>query len=41
MLFSSSSEPTTMFSEYFREELLGQLVRATARGAKNILINSS
>ena len=30
-----------MFSEYFREELLGQLVRATARGAKNILINSS
>ncbi len=30
-----------MFSEHFREELLGQLVRATARGAKNILINSS
>jgi hypothetical protein len=29
-----------MFSDHFRDELLGQMARATARGAKNILINS-
>ena len=33
-------ERTAMLSEYFREELLGQMVRATARGAKHILVNS-
>ena len=30
-----------MFSEHFRDELLGQMARATARGGKNILINSA
>ena len=30
-----------MFADHFREELLGQMARATARGAKNILINSA
>lgn len=29
-----------MFSEHFREELLSQMVRATARGARHILVNS-
>jgi hypothetical protein len=29
-----------VFSEHFREELLGQMSRAAARGAKNILVNS-
>jgi hypothetical protein len=29
-----------MFSEHFRNELLGQIERAHARGAKSILINS-
>lgn len=29
-----------MFSEYFRDELLGQMARATARGGKHILVNA-
>ena len=30
-----------MFTEHFRDELLGQLARADARGAKHIVVNSS
>jgi hypothetical protein len=28
------AEPTAMFSEYFRDELLSQMTRAAGRGAK-------
>jgi hypothetical protein len=37
---NTGAEPTIMFSEHFRDELLGQMARAAGRGAKNILINS-
>ena len=33
-------EQTAMSSEHFREELLSQMVRAAACGAKHILVNS-